>query len=88
MNRLFIALNLPAEIIEEIFSIRKAVNQDKIKGKWEPKEKLHLTLKFLGDVEELKTNFIIEKLDPILKDITGIQCEYDKFGFFYRESCG
>jgi 2'-5' RNA ligase len=82
MNRLFIALDLPSEIVEEIFSIRKAVNQDKIKSKWEPKEKLHLTLKFLGDVVDSETNLVVEKLEPVLKDIPRINCEFDKFGFF------
>lgn len=82
MNRLFIALKLPDEIIDEIISIRKAVNQDNIRSRWEPKEKLHLTLKFLGDVEESKTSLIIDKVEAITKNIPKIQCEFDKFGFF------
>jgi RNA 2',3'-cyclic 3'-phosphodiesterase len=82
MNRLFIAMKLPSEIIEEIYSIRESVYSDGIERKWESKDKFHLTLKFLGDVEESKTDKIINKMESVLIEQKKILCNYEKFGFF------
>ena len=82
MNRLFIALKLPVDVIEEIDSLRKNIYKDNSVRRWEVKEKLHLTLKFLGEVEKSKTNPIISRVEDIVKDVNQILCEYDKFGFF------
>lgn len=49
MNRLFISLNLPNEIIDRLIKIRQSV-WDFNNLNWEPYEKLHLTIKFIGDV--------------------------------------
>ncbi|MCX6149974.1 MAG: RNA 2',3'-cyclic phosphodiesterase [Ignavibacteriales bacterium] len=81
-NRLFIALKLPRDIIDEIDSIRNSIYQDDIDRKWESKEKFHLTLKFLGDVEESDSVPFIKKIKPILEGYNKITCEFDKFGFF------
>ena len=82
MNRLFISLHLPKEIVEEINSIRESVYKDDLKRKWESEDKLHLTLKFLGEVEEFRTNLIIEKIEKVLNGQKKIVCGYEKFGFF------
>jgi 2'-5' RNA ligase len=82
MSRLFIALKLPTEIIDDVIYIRKKIFQDEIKRKWEEKDKQHLTLKFLGDVEETKIELIIKKLEGVLKGREKISLEFDKFGFF------
>jgi RNA 2',3'-cyclic 3'-phosphodiesterase len=82
MNRLFIALKLPLEIVEEINSLRQSVYDDGIKRKWESSEKLHLTIKFLGDVEDSRTDLIIKKIDKVLSGEKKINCSYEKFGFF------
>ncbi len=51
MNRLFISLNLPDNVIKEIISLRDKICTEK-NIRWEPKEKLHLTIKFIGDVSD------------------------------------
>jgi len=62
-NRLFISLNIPDNMIEQIISLRdKIFNNENIK--WEPKEKLHLTIKFIGDVsdeitDKIRTNYFL-----------------------------
>jgi len=84
MIRLFIALEIPEEIISTIF-----VERDKLIGyvkniRWEPKEKLHITLKFLGDTEESKLFDIIEELTRIIKNNRKLTLELNKFGVFRK----
>ena len=61
--RIFIALDLPAEIIREIKKIQKELPE--FIGKKTESENLHLTLKFLGDVSEEKVEQIKECLTKI-----------------------
>jgi 2'-5' RNA ligase len=47
MPRLFIAIDLPEEIREELCCLRTPIPG----GRWVPESQIHLTLAFLGDVE-------------------------------------
>ncbi|NIT14132.1 MAG: RNA 2',3'-cyclic phosphodiesterase, partial [Candidatus Dadabacteria bacterium] len=50
--RIFIAALLPHEILTHIGSYQDSL-KDRIQGvKWESRNKLHITLKFLGDIDE------------------------------------
>lgn len=82
MNRLFIALNIPEEIKDNIIEIRNSVQQSK-NFKWEPKEKLHLTLKFIGEVDRSILNPIIDELN-FIENYSVINCCIFKFDFFFR----
>jgi 2'-5' RNA ligase len=83
MIRLFIALKIPDEIKDKILDVCYELSESPELFKWEKPEKIHLTLKFIGEVEE-------ELVSSIAKEITFIE-EYSsfnfnvtKFGFFYR----
>lgn len=82
-NRLFVSLNLPVDIIEQIILIRDDIWDDK-NLKWEPKEKLHLTIKFIGDVSPQITDNISNEL-MFIENYSSIKCEFNKFDFFYRD---
>ena len=82
-NRLFISLNLPDNVIEKMISLRDTVCKDE-KIKWEPKERLHLTIKFIGDVSDE----VMDKISNELFFITNyfqIKCSINKFDFFYHD---
>jgi len=81
-NRLFIALKLPLEVREEIVSITRQVYRGTGNLKWEPVEKLHLTVKFLGSVDESRTNEISNLLTDCAEGFSKIKASYDRFGFF------
>jgi len=49
--RLFIAIEMPEEIKEYLIQIQSKIGNDLAKIKWVNKEQMHLTLKFLGEVE-------------------------------------
>ncbi|HXW60099.1 MAG TPA: RNA 2',3'-cyclic phosphodiesterase [Myxococcota bacterium] len=71
MARLFVALLLPEEIKDELLKAQKAVRKlNQVEGNFIRRENLHLTLKFLGHIEEALIPPIIEilrliKADPI-----------------------
>lgn len=62
-HRLFISISIPDEIKKEIANIQNKLPD--FKGKKSESENLHLTLKFLGEVEEKKIHEIKQKLDEI-----------------------
>jgi 2'-5' RNA ligase len=89
MTRLFVALNIPEEIKQKIIDMRRSlINQipgnQYEKLRWEPKEKFHLTLKFIGDVNDALADEIPNHLD-FIGEYKKVNCELTKFGFFYNK---
>ncbi len=82
MIRLFIALNIPDEVKEKLIVIRDAVQSSK-NLKWEPNEKLHLTLKFIGEVNDELLSQIVDEL-YFTENYSVINCSIYKFDFFFR----
>ena len=68
--RVFCAIELPPEVRAQaaryIESLRKAVPD--VRASWDREEKLHLTLKFFGDVEEQR----IEPLSSAMRDAASL----------------
>ena len=84
MMRIFIAIEIPEEIKKEIIEIQKQLPQ--FKGKLTEYENLHLTLKFLGEIEGDK----IEELKKRLMEIKfkSFETTLDKIGFFDKGKRG
>ncbi|MCW9097568.1 MAG: RNA 2',3'-cyclic phosphodiesterase, partial [Ignavibacteriaceae bacterium] len=85
MIRLFVALKIPGEIKEEIFNYCYAASENPTDVRWEAREKVHLTLKFIGDVKEDLLDQIIDELE-FVKNYTTFNCTISKFGFFFRDN--
>ncbi len=66
MTRLFIALNLPV-IVKNLIAeeIGKLYSKNLFIGKITEKDNIHLTLKFLGEVEESRIPEIVERLKDV-----------------------
>ncbi|MEN3039203.1 MAG: RNA 2',3'-cyclic phosphodiesterase [Candidatus Kryptonium sp.] len=76
--RTFIAVDVPEKIKDEIFEIEKELVKSVGEGvKWEEKEKFHITLKFLGDVNE-------EAIDSIYKTLNEKLNGFGKFSIIYK----
>ncbi len=58
--RCFIAIDIPDEVKEKIYEINKIL--EGVKHKPVEKQNLHLTLKFLGEIDDYKVKFVIEKM--------------------------
>ena len=63
--RSFIAIELPEEIRTILSGAQDELKQTQADVKWVKPENIHLTLKFLGDIEQ----DLIKKIHPILNEI-------------------
>jgi len=79
--RAFIAVDIPEDARKEIRKIQKELPE--FRGKLTEKENLHLTLKFLGEIDESKAG----EVKKILKEVKEkrFKAEVDEIGFFSEE---
>jgi len=81
--RCFIALDLEKEFIKEVVSIQNKIRkQNLFLGKFTESENLHLTLKFLGDIDDEKIEEVKEKLRKI--SFSGFNVELGEVGVFSK----
>lgn len=67
--RLFIAINLPEEVLDEIWLVQEKLSGKKLfRGKITERENIHLTLKFIGDVSS-------DELDEIKAHLSKVEWE-------------
>ena len=85
MIRLFIALKISDEVKLEIFKLCYSAAETPSDFRWEAKDKVHLTLKFIGEVKEELLPEIIDELE-FVKSYASFNCEVSRFGFFFREN--
>jgi 2'-5' RNA ligase len=81
--RLFIATDLPEQVIESLSVMREQVGSAHDRVRWVPSESLHLTLKFLGEVPDKRIRRIDESLKCI--QISRFEVEVAGVGFFPNE---
>src|SRR3990172_668003 len=65
MTRAFIAVEFPDEVVKEIARIQELISKVKFTGKLTELENLHLTLKFFGEVDDIKLGKIKEALKKV-----------------------
>jgi 2'-5' RNA ligase len=85
MIRLFVALEIPEDIRLKISEFKKEAVGEYMKANWESSEKIHLTLKFIGEVKDELVNPITASLD-FLDQNKKINCRLTRFGFFFRHN--
>jgi RNA 2',3'-cyclic 3'-phosphodiesterase len=76
--RTFVALNLPADARLELHAALEPLRQRPVPVRWADADALHLTLKFLGEIEGVEVARIQESMaalvqrhDPVTLDIAG-----------------
>jgi RNA 2',3'-cyclic 3'-phosphodiesterase len=80
--RTFIALELSQEVRAELSRLEAEIKKAEADVKWVVPENIHLTLKFLGDVDEDKIGRIKETLDGISSGIKSFEISLFKLGGF------
>ena len=81
--RTFIALEIDEKIKEVISEIQNKIKQtNSLRGKWIPKDNLHLTLKFLGDIPLKLIEQINNKIKGCFKNECKISCNLARIGTF------
>ena len=79
--RCFVSINIPEQIKQEINIIQKKIPfSDVIKGKKTELENLHLTLKFLGEINKDKLEDVKKRLNEI--KFKKFETEINKIGLF------
>ena len=82
--RLFIAALLPENINEQISGYVNSLKQDIDGVRWEKPEKLHLTLKFLGNVEDEQARRMSAALEQLAETYSPFVLNISEFGGFPR----
>jgi 2'-5' RNA ligase len=79
--RVFISLRLSKEAVEEVKRIQKDLKGSGFfEGKLTEEENLHLTLKFLGEIDEDKVEEVRERLRKI--NLGGFNAKFGEIGVF------
>lgn len=84
--RSFIALEIPDEAITNILKIRDEKVGKLEDVRWERKEKLHLTLKFLGDINSEMIGSYSQTLEKITSNYESMNLSFSEFGIFKRRN--
>jgi len=80
--RTFIAIELPEEIREALGKIQEELKRSGADVKWVTPKNIHLTLKFLGDLNEKKLPQIKEVLDEVVRNKTTFPIRFSTLGAF------
>lgn len=81
--RLFIALNFKNEVKTQINEIINKVKSNSIQGKFVNEEHIHLTLEFLGEIQNNRLNLIKEIMDQL--EFESFAFRLTKAGYFKRQ---
>jgi 2'-5' RNA ligase len=83
-RRIFIAINLPKDIKEELFNFQKKFEWEGSQwwAKWTKKDNLHITLEFLGYVNEKDLPAIFKKTEEFASKTPAFTINLDKINYF------
>lgn len=80
--RTFIAFTPPSNVREEIFHFLEKLNTSKADVKWETIDKLHVTMTFLGNVDEANLRNVIAHIKNCCASSRTFPVTYSKLGTF------
>jgi 2'-5' RNA ligase len=85
--RVFIAIELPEEIKNALQRLQLRLRQTGADVKWVAQQNIHLTLKFLGEIDDEKANSLSQAIEDIAKRHSVFTLHIAKLGAFpKRES--
>ncbi len=82
--RLFVALEIPAAVRENLAALLKSFRAISPQPRWVRAESLHVTLKFIGEMPETKLEAIRNVLDGVRSD-QAVTLSFRELGFFPSE---
>jgi 2'-5' RNA ligase len=80
--RAFIAIDLPASIRSSLGETQEILKSFGLRVKWVRPQNIHLTLKFLGDIDSDHIEKIIAAMTLTIKDFTGVSLSAKEIGVF------
>ena len=78
--RAFICIEMPDSVVKEVARVQEILENQKFIGKMTELENLHLTLKFLGEINEEKLKKVRERLKEI--EFSEFEAKLDEIGTF------
>jgi len=79
--RAFVAIELPPAVQGELRRQQAALRAVAPEARWTRPEGIHITLKFLGEIDSVKVDSVVKTL-AALGPFTGFEIELKDFGFF------
>ena len=80
--RTFIAFDTPEPIRKEMSVLQAELKKANADVKWEPEDKFHATIKFLGDIEEKLLSSVLTKIESIVLKHAAFGVMYQAVGSF------
>jgi 2'-5' RNA ligase len=80
--RTFIAVEIAEEVRKRIAEFQEKLRQEPGRVSWSKPENIHLTLKFLGDVEETEIPKIVEAVERAVEGIAPFEVAVESSGGF------
>lgn len=80
--RTFIAIDLPREIKDFLSRLQERLKTSQADVKWVQPQNIHLTLKFLGEIDDKKLNRIIQILEDICRQNLPFYIRISSMGAF------
>lgn len=80
--RLFLALDFDEKTQKNLFEIQKILKKNADKGRWVYYKNIHLTVKFIGDVDMGKIPEIADNIEAALAGKGPMRFSMEKLGFF------
>ena len=81
--RAFIALPLPAQICQQAMELQTQLKQkNSVRVSWAKSEKMHITLKFLGEISQNRLKRIQHVLHEVTQSAHHIKLQFEDIGCF------
>jgi len=84
--RTFIAITLPEDIRDSLEKVQKQLKTSQADVKWVEPKNIHLTLKFLGEIDNSQLEKIIAILGDTAKNQAAFLCRISSVGAFPRDN--
>ena len=82
--RAFIAIDFTKEVKKEILAVQKSVAEKSAKGNFTPEENFHLTLRFIGEIDEYGMESLADAVRETGLRFRGFELNINSLGFFPR----
>ena len=80
--RTFIAIELPKEVRDALDKLEQQLKSAQADVKWLAPENIHLTLKFLGEIDDKKSDSIIKIVNEVAANQKSFQARISSIGAF------
>lgn len=80
--RAFIAIELPLKIKESLARLMKDLQREGVQGRWVPLDNIHLTLRFLGNIQDEQVGDIVRLMEETAEGFHPFTVSLEGLGAF------